>query len=76
MTSRTRMAAIARGERCWFVPGGPQEPVDVTGHRIGVLVCEDLWDEGYAVHPPAELRAAGAELRVEYSATYHFYARR
>ena len=48
----------------WFVPGGPQEPVEVAGHRIGVLVCEDLWDEGYPVHPPAELRAAGATLLV------------
>jgi NAD+ synthase (glutamine-hydrolysing) len=48
----------------WFVPGGPQEPVDVAGHRIGVLVCEDLWDEGYPVHPPAELRSAGAQLLV------------
>ena len=48
----------------WFVPGGPQEPVDVAGHRIGVLVCEDLWDEGYPVHPPAELRGAGATLLV------------
>jgi NAD+ synthase (glutamine-hydrolysing) len=48
----------------WFLPGGPRDPVQMAGHRIGVLVCEDLWDEGYPEHPPAELRAAGAELLI------------
>ena len=48
----------------WFLPGGAQAPVELAGHRVGLLVCEDLWDEGYPVHPPAELRAAGAELLV------------
>ena len=48
----------------WFLPGEAQAPVEVAGRRVGVLVCEDLWDEGYAVHPPADLRAAGAELLV------------
>ncbi len=48
----------------WFLPGGPQEPVEIAGRRVGLLVCEDLWDEGYPVHPPAALRDAGAELLV------------
>jgi NAD+ synthase (glutamine-hydrolysing) len=48
----------------WFLPGEAQAPVELAGRRVGLLVCEDLWDEGYPVHPPAELRAAGAELLV------------
>jgi len=53
----------------WFVPGPPSEPVEIGGRRIGLLVCEDLWDEGYPVHPPAELIAARAEVLVAISAS-------
>ncbi len=53
----------------WFLPGGPQAPLEIAGRRVGVLVCEDFWDAGYAVHPPDELRAAGAELLVCLSAS-------
>ena len=48
----------------WFLPGEARGPLEVGGRRVGLLVCEDLWDEGYPVHPPGELRAAGAELLV------------
>lgn len=48
----------------WFVPGGTPQPVEIAGRRIGLLVCEDLWDEGYPIHPPADLLAAGAEVLV------------
>jgi NAD+ synthetase len=53
----------------WFVPGGPQAPLEIGGRRVGVLICEDFWDAGYAAHPPDELRAAGAELLVCLSAS-------
>lgn len=48
----------------WFVPGPATAPVEVAGTRVGVLICEDMWDESYPVHPPAEALAAGAELLV------------
>ena len=48
----------------WFLPGPPLPPLTIGGRQVGVLVCEDLWDEGYELHPPAELLAAGAELLV------------
>ncbi len=51
-------------EARWFLPGPASPPVEVAGRRVGFLVCEDLWDEGYEVHPPAELLAAGADLLV------------
>ncbi len=53
----------------WFMPGGASKPITVAGKRIGVLVCEDLWDEGHAHHPPADLLAAGAEALITISAS-------
>lgn len=53
----------------WFLPGPFLPPVEIAGRQVGVLVCEDLWDEGYSLHPPAELLAAGAELLVCLSAS-------
>ncbi len=46
----------------WFVPGGFFPPIQICGQRAGILICEDLWDEGYPVHPVDELKAAGAEI--------------
>lgn len=53
----------------WFVPGEPMPPLNIDGKNIGVLICEDLWDEGYAQHPPADLLRAGADLLVAISAS-------
>jgi NAD+ synthase (glutamine-hydrolysing) len=53
----------------WFLPGPALPPTVVAGKRVGFLVCEDLWDEGYDVHPAAELVADGAELLVCISAS-------
>ena len=48
----------------WFLPGPALPPVEIAGRQVGFLVCEDLWDEGYEIHPAAELIAAGADLLV------------
>jgi len=53
----------------WFLPGPPSAPFELGGKKIGVIVCEDMWDEGYPVHPGAELFEAGAELLVCISAS-------
>ncbi|MCB9076872.1 MAG: NAD+ synthase [Anaerolineaceae bacterium] len=53
----------------WFRPGPPLPPVSIAGRRLGFLICEDMWDEGYPVHPPADLLAAGAEVLVCLSAS-------
>jgi len=47
----------------WFAADeGPARPLDLAGRRVGLLVCEDLWDEGHARSPAAELTAARADL--------------
>jgi NAD+ synthase (glutamine-hydrolysing) len=48
----------------WFLPGPPPSPVAIAGWTIGFLLGEDLWDEGYEIHAPAELLAAGAQMLV------------
>ncbi len=53
----------------WFLPGEASQPLEIAGQKIGVLVCEDLWDEGYPIHPGAELAEAGAQLLVSISAS-------
>jgi NAD+ synthase (glutamine-hydrolysing) len=55
-------------EARWFLPGPASLPVEMGGRRVGFLVCEDMWDEGYEIHPPAELLAAGADLLVTLNA--------
>jgi NAD+ synthase (glutamine-hydrolysing) len=56
-------------ERRYFTPGTAGTTIDIAGSRIGLTVCEDLWQPG----PPAtEEAAAGASLLVNVSASpYH-----
>ncbi|KAA3645045.1 MAG: NAD+ synthase [Chloroflexi bacterium] len=56
----------------WFLSGPSSSPIDINGKKVGVLVCEDLWDEGYPVHPGTQLLKEGAELLVCINASpYH-----
>ena len=53
----------------WFLPGTKTlPPIDIAGKKIGVIICEDMWDDEYPVHPAAELKAMGAEMLVCISA--------
>jgi len=53
----------------WFAPGPVGAPLDWAGQRLGILICEDLWDDAYGTHPAAELRTQGADLWVCLSAS-------
>jgi NAD+ synthase (glutamine-hydrolysing) len=46
-------------EQRYFVPGHEAATVEIAGSRVGLTVCEDIWEEG----PPASLEVEeGAEL--------------
>jgi NAD+ synthase (glutamine-hydrolysing) len=46
-------------EQRYFVPGEGPLTIDVAGTRVGLTVCEDVWEEG----PPASVEVSeGAEL--------------
>jgi NAD+ synthase (glutamine-hydrolysing) len=53
----------------WFRPGQFHPPLEIGGQKVGILICEDLWDEDYDIHPAAELKAAGANVLVCLSAS-------
>ena len=62
-------------ETRYFQPGTSVEPLTVGGRRVGVSICEDLWDPSalgralYEEDPIARLRRAGAEIVVNMSAS-------
>ncbi|MBL8078951.1 MAG: NAD(+) synthase [Anaerolineales bacterium] len=54
----------------WFIPGTKTlPPIEIAGKKVGILICEDMWDEQYSVHPGADLKAMGADLLVCMSAS-------
>lgn len=60
----------------YFEPAASNEPVSFRGTRLGLTVCEDLWndeafwkDRRYRRNPAAELIAAGAQLILNASAS-------
>jgi NAD+ synthase (glutamine-hydrolysing) len=60
-------------DKRFFTPGDSRAPVDValggSCRRLGVSICEDMWDEFYAVKPLPELAAAGADLLLNINAS-------
>jgi NAD+ synthase (glutamine-hydrolysing) len=67
-------------DKRYFTPGERREPVDTgTGgplSRIGVSICEDLWDEYYDVKPLPELAARGAGLILNLNASPFYPGKR
>ena len=60
----------------YFRPGVGGHGIEHAGHRIGLLVCEDLWQAGdvreqtaYEVDPVADLVQAGCDLIMASSAS-------
>ncbi|MCD4699493.1 MAG: NAD+ synthase, partial [Phycisphaerae bacterium] len=62
-------------ETRYFRPGPPPKPLTLANRRIGVSICEDLWDRPalgaamYQSDPIAHLRDAGAEIIINMSAS-------
>ena len=52
----------------YFRPGAPCL-IELGGVKLGVTICEDLWDENYALHPAQALATAGAEAILNLSAS-------
>lgn len=56
-------------EERYFTPGSVATVADVPGARLGVQICEDLWDANYENKVTRAQVAAGAELIVNLSAS-------
>ncbi|MBC7324403.1 MAG: NAD+ synthase, partial [Moorella sp. (in: Bacteria)] len=67
-------------ESRYFQPAAKREPVSFRGLRLGLTICEDIWNDGdywnrklYDSDPVEELVAGGAELLINISASpYHY----
>jgi NAD+ synthase (glutamine-hydrolysing) len=67
-------------DKRFFAPGESREPIDIpTGSgttRVGVSICEDMWDEFYEVKPLPELAAKGAAVLVNLNASPFYPGKR
>jgi NAD+ synthase (glutamine-hydrolysing) len=55
-------------EKRYFTPGSAPCVVDIAGVRVGLSICEDIWEEA----PTAAAAAAGAQLLINInSSPYH-----
>ena len=57
----------------YFMPAIEHRIFDINNARIGIEICEDLWDEGYGVEVTKILADKGANLILNLSAS-PFYA--
>ena len=63
-------------DKRYFTAGEVRLPVDVPGARLGVSICEDMWDEFYAVKPLPELVALGADIVLNLNASPFYPGKR
>ncbi|MFL3667534.1 MAG: NAD+ synthase, partial [Verrucomicrobiota bacterium] len=60
----------------YFEPATGNTPVEILGKKVGITLCEDIWNDEVFLHdrrydrrPAEELAAAGAELLLNLSAS-------
>src|SRR5438445_5859470 len=63
-------------DKRYFSPGERREPIDVPLARLGVSICEDLWDDYYDVKPLPELVVQGAGLILNLNASPFYPGKR
>jgi len=67
-------------DKRFFSPAASRDPVTVpTRHgnvAVGVSICEDLWDEFYAVKPLQELASKGASVLLNINASPYYPGKR
>ncbi len=56
-------------EEIFFRPGTETKIVPFKGHRVGLTICEDIWDAHYPEKPLADLKRKGADLVINISAS-------
>ena len=67
-------------DKRFFTPGDSREPVDVESPqgqvRVGVSICEDMWDDFYTVKPLPELSDKGASVLLNLNASPFYPGKR
>lgn len=63
-------------EKRHFTPAISREVFEFKGVKLGIQICEDLWDHEYKTKVTDELKAKGAELIINCSASPFRYSKR
>ncbi|MFW9822093.1 MAG: NAD+ synthase [Candidatus Thorarchaeota archaeon] len=59
-------------ERRYFSFDNKYIPIEIKGYKVGILICEDVWDEHYEIKVSKNLVSNGAELLIVINASpYH-----
>ncbi|MFW9946734.1 MAG: NAD+ synthase [Candidatus Odinarchaeota archaeon] len=59
-------------ERRYFTFENEFDPIKIKGLRIGILICEDIWDENYEIKVANHLVKNGADMLIVINASpYH-----
>jgi NAD+ synthase (glutamine-hydrolysing) len=61
-------------EEIFFRPGSATKIVPFKGHKVGLTICEDIWDERYEIKPLAGLAKKKADLILNISASPYYRA--
>jgi len=56
----------------WYEPGEETRVFEINGVKVGFLICEDIWVQGYDRNPAQELADLGAEY-LSHSAASPFH---
>jgi NAD+ synthase (glutamine-hydrolysing) len=56
-------------EKRYFTPGEQQSLISFQGKKIGIEICEDLWEIDYPVKPTTTLKNMGADIIINISAS-------
>ncbi len=59
-------------EEIFFRPGCETKVISFKGHKIGLTICEDIWDERYEVKPLAALAKKKADFILNISASPYY----
>jgi NAD+ synthase (glutamine-hydrolysing) len=67
-------------DKRFFAPGEARQAIDLPGRagttRVGVSICEDMWDDFYEVKPLRELAAQGAAVLLNLNASPFYPGKR
>ncbi len=67
-------------DKRFFAPGETRQAIDVPARggatRVGVSICEDMWDDFYEVKPLRELAAQGAAVLLNLNASPFYPGKR
>ena len=67
-------------DKRFFAPGEARQAIDLPGRsgttRVGVSICEDMWDDFYEIKPLRELAAQGAAVLLNLNASPFYPGKR